>query len=65
MNRFAFAGKTATVISDLVFSDNEQHLALISEKGTMHLFKLNEDSQLPDHSGGYYEKIKGFVKNKT
>lgn len=59
-------GKMAALVSDLAFREDDKYLALITVKGTMHLFKLDQETQVaePSASEGIYEMIKGYVITK-
>lgn len=51
-------------VTDLVFREDDKYIALITDKPTMHVFKLSTESQIvePSECDGIYEKIKGYVK---
>jgi len=57
-------GKTQSKISCIQFSDDSQFLMLMNEKGTLHIFKLEEKNKVrngPENEGGIFNTFTQYV----
>jgi len=58
-------GKTQSKVSCIQFSEDSQFLMLMNEKGTLHIFKLEDKNKVrngPENEGGIFNTFTQYVK---
>jgi len=57
-------GKTSSVISWIQFSQDNKFLMLVNEKGTLHIFNLDEKNRIRNSDGneGIFSTIANYVR---